>query len=99
MFEDDKNEDKYDMSAISKKRKSCTNDCEHIEPRPSKSGSYDHESSKEDSTIEDGFYEVISVKERRYSSKDKRYEYLVEWKGEYDDTWEPRSCLCDSSRE
>ena len=125
--ENDKNEDKYDMSATPKNQKSCTNNCEHIEPRPSikvdmvthvrscqiakndrkekgldweettkkqKSGPYDHESSNEDSTTEDGFYEVTSVKERRCSAKYKCCEYLVECKGEYDNTWEPRLCLC-----
>ena len=38
-------------------------------------------------------YEVVSIKDERGSMRDRNKRYLVEWKGDYEDTWEPEHLL------
>lgn len=46
--------------------------------------------------LKGGFWEVENIVDVR--KKGKRYEYLVQWKGDYENTWEPESCLNKSAR-
>jgi Chromo (CHRromatin Organisation MOdifier) domain len=41
--------------------------------------------------LKGGFWEVESILDVRKNGK--AYEYLVQWKGDYENTWEPQKCL------
>ena len=49
------------------------------------------EKSNPTKPLKGGFWEVETILDVR--QKGKRYEYLVQWKGDYENTWEPQTCL------
>ena len=55
--------------------------------------------SFEDSGEEETSYEVDRVKSRKWFEKEKVFKYLVQWKGDYKDTYEPITHLSGAACE
>ncbi len=45
----------------------------------------------------DGYWEVDRILDLRKIDNSNRYEFLVKWKGNWDDTWEPQNLLNDNA--
>lgn len=66
---------------------------------PIKNEDVETDFSFEDSGEEETSYEVDRVKSRKWFEKEKVFKYLVQWKGDFKDTYEPITHLSGAARE
>jgi hypothetical protein len=88
---------KRDVSQKSKRRSgssSKSNKKQRVEPVPGTNGVF-----WEIERVKDFRIRTIKPSSRKGSGKKETsvIEFLVQWKGSFDDTWEPAECLCDSA--